>query len=319
MTKTPLRLLTACLLCAAGAAYAAPYPNGPIRFIVPFAPGGGTDVVARILAKELAKELDATIVVENKPGANGIIGTKAALQAPADGQTIVLAIEATIAMSPWLYKSTGYSYKDFAGISQVSSQPYLLVANPAVQADSLKALSDLSQKEAGELNYATGASAAFLAGETLKAATQLDMLNIPYKGSGEAISDVVGGRVQLMISSPVSVLPHLQQGQLKPIAVTSRERYRLLPDLPSVAEQGYPGFDVVGWYGLAAPAGTPPEIIRTLHAATQNALESPELKTQFQTAGVEPKGSSSADFDALMQSETQRWEQPIKDAGLFQK
>lgn len=316
MHKT-VRYLLAGGLLAIGAAHAATYPNGPIRLIVPFAPGGGTDVVARILAKEMSKEMSATIVVENKPGANGIIGTKAALQAEPDGQTIVMTIEATIAMSPWLYKSTGYTYRDFAGISQVSSQPYLLVANPSVKADSLRSLSEASTQHPDALNYATGASAAFLAGEALKNATSLNMMNIPYKGSGEAIADVVSGRVQLMISSPVSVLPHIRQGQLKPIAVTSANRYHLLPDVPTVAEQGYPGFNVVGWYGLAARAGTPQEIIDKLQAATQKALQSPELKKQFQTAGVDPQGSTSKAFDALMKSETERWEQPIKAAGLY--
>ncbi|CAB5511310.1 hypothetical protein LMG26857_00597 [Achromobacter anxifer] len=314
------RLGLAALLGAAAAGPAAAaqpaYPTGPIRLVVPFATGGGTDVVSRVLAKELTSSLGKTVFVDNKPGANGTIGTMSALQAAPDGYTLLLAIEATVAINPGLYKYVKYRPGDFEAISLVSKQPYLIVANPALKAGSLSELVAQAKAEPGKLNYATGASAAFLAGELFKSTAGVDIGNVPYKGSGEAITDVLGGRVELMVASPVSVMPQIKSGKLKVLAVTSAHRYALLPDVPTVAEQGYPGFDAEGWYGLVAPKGTPAHIVATLNAKIAAAMQSPELQAQFQTAGVEPAQSGAAEFADYMQSESARWAGVIKQAGI---
>lgn len=294
----------------------AAYPNGPVRLIVPFAPGGGTDIVSRILGRELAVELGKAIIIDNRPGANGIIGTMAGKQAAPDGQTLLLAIEATVAMNPSLYKSARYQAGDFQPISLVSSQPYVVVAHPSLKANTLHELVELAKSSPTHLNYATGASAAFLAGELLKSTAGINMVNIPYKGSGEALSDVLAGRVEVMVASPVSVLPYIKNGKLKALAVTGGKKYSLLPEVPTVAEQGYPGFDVVGWYGLVAPKGTPPDIIDKLNAAVNKALGGPELRKRFEKVGVEPTGDSPQEFGKYMLSESQRWQGVIQRAGV---
>ncbi|OWT58945.1 Bug family tripartite tricarboxylate transporter substrate binding protein [Candidimonas nitroreducens] len=309
-----LLYVVAGMLVAFGAQAA--YPTGPVRLIVPFAPGGGTDIVSRILGRELATELGKAIIIDNKPGANGIIGTIAGKQAASDGQTLLLAIEATVAMNPWLYKSARYTAEDFQPISLVSNQPYVVVANLSLKANTLHELVALAKSSPTHLNYATGASAAFLAGELLKSTAGINMINIPYKGSGEALSDVLAGRVEVMVASPVSVLPYIKNGKLKALAVTSGKKYSLLPKVPTVAEQGYPGFDVVGWYGLVAPKGTPSSIIDKLNAAVNKALSGPELRQRFEKVGVEPTGDSPDEFGHYMRSESQRWQGVIRQAGV---
>ncbi|WP_051237158.1 Bug family tripartite tricarboxylate transporter substrate binding protein [Ottowia thiooxydans] len=293
------------------------YPSRPIRLIVPFAPGGGTDVVARVVAQEMAAVLGTSVIVDNKAGANGIVGTLQGLRSAPDGYTLIFTIEATMAMNPSLYKAATYKPADFDAISLVSRQPYVLVVHPSMEAQTLKSFVEYAKKSPGKLNYASGAAAAFLAGELFKTTVGIDIPNIPYKGSGEAITDVLSGRVPVMVSSPVAVLPHIRAGKLRPLAVTSPDRYPLLPQVPTVAEQGFNNFDVTGWYGIAAPRGTPPDIVSRLNTAINKGLQSKSLLTRFEGVGVEPAGSrSSNEFAELMRSETDRWSGVIRQTNL---
>ncbi|MBH1965826.1 MAG: tripartite tricarboxylate transporter substrate binding protein, partial [Comamonadaceae bacterium] len=188
------------------------YPSRPLRLIVPFAPGGGTDVVARVIAQEMASALGTSVIVDNKAGANGIVGTLQGLRSPPDGYTLIFTIEATLAMNPSLYKAATYKPADFDAVSLVSRQPYVIAVHPSLETQTLKSLIEYLKKNPGKLNYATGAAAAFLAGELFKTTVGVDIPNVPYKGSGEAITDVLSGRVPVMVSSPVSVLPHIKSG-----------------------------------------------------------------------------------------------------------
>jgi len=311
-------LAAAAALAFAGATVQAQdaYPNGPIKLIVPFAPGGGTDIVARVVAQEMSTVLGKNVIVDNKPGANGIVGTIQGLRAAPDGYTLIFTIEATMALNPALYKAATYKPSDFEAVSLVSKQPYVIVVHPSLQANSLKEFIEQVKKNPGKLNYATGAAAAYLAGELFKSTADIDIPNVPYKGSGEAITDVVSGRVPVMVSSPVSVLPHIRSGKLKAIAVTSAQRYPLLPQVPTVAEQGLPGFDVSGWYGISAPKGTPPAIIAKLNEAINKSLQSKDLLARYETTGVEPLGGSAAEFSRLLTSETDRWGAVIRKARI---
>ncbi|WP_423454542.1 Bug family tripartite tricarboxylate transporter substrate binding protein [Ottowia sp. VDI28] len=293
------------------------YPNRPIRLIVPFAPGGGTDVVARVLAQEMAGVLGTSIIIDNKAGANGIVGTLQGLRAAPDGYTLIFTIEATMAMNPSLFKAATYTPTDFEAVSLVSRQPYVLVVHPSLEARTLHHFVEHARQNPGRLNYATGAAAAFLAGELFKSTVGIDISNVPYKGSGEAIADVLSGRVPVMVSSPVSVLPHLKAGKLRALAVTSADRYPPLPQVPTVAEQGFNNFDVTGWYGVAAPRGTPAEIVNKLNTVINKALQSKSLLTRFEGTGVEPAGSRSGlEFAAFMRSETDRWSGVIRQTNL---
>lgn len=292
------------------------YPKGPIRLVVPFSPGGGTDIVARTLAQHMSTALKESVIVENRPGANGIVGTLQALRAKPDGYTLLLAIEATVAMNPSLYKAATYRTDEFAPISMVSRQPYVIAAHPSLQVKSLGELVALVKKAPGKLNYASGASAAYLAAEMFKMNAGLDIPNVPYKGSGEAIADVLAGRVPVIIASPVSLMGPIKNGQLKAVAVTSAQRAAILPDVPTIAEQGYADFDVVGWYGISAPKGTPPQIIEKLNSAITAALQSKALQDRFAGAGVTPAGSTAAAFGTYMVSETERWAKLIQRVGI---
>ncbi|MGO4706789.1 Bug family tripartite tricarboxylate transporter substrate binding protein [Microvirga sp. 2MCAF38] len=300
-----------------GAAWAQSYPQQPIRFIVPFSSGGGTDVVARIYADELTKTLGQPVLVDNRPGAEGIVGTSAAAAAAPDGYTILLVLQATMALNPSLYKATNYDpAKDFTPIARISEAPYVVVVHPSLGVTNLSDLVKKAKAEPGKINYASGASAAFLASELMQKTMGIKLTHIPYKGSGPAITDLLSGRVGLMLSSPVSVLPHIKSGKLVALAVTGPQRSQSLPDLPTVAELGYPGFDVVGWYGVAAPRGTSADVTNRLAEAFKAAASKPEVRAHLDRAGVEPSSSTPQQFSSYIETELERWTGMIKEAGI---
>ncbi|MBB3772762.1 tripartite-type tricarboxylate transporter receptor subunit TctC [Angulomicrobium tetraedrale] len=309
--------LTAISLAVAGPARAAEFPAGPIRFIVPFNAGGGTDVVARVVAEEMSKSLGQPVLVDNRPGAQGIVGTKAGAMAAPDGQTITFVLQATLALNPSLYKATNYDpVKDFAPISQLSTAPYVVAVNPKLGVTNIKELIAKAKQAPGSVNYASGASASHLASLLFQKTVGIKMTHIPYSGSGQALTDLLSGRIGVMLSSPVSVLPHINSGALLALAVTGPERIPSLPGVPTVAELGYPGFDVSGWYGVAAPAGTDPAVIAKLNAAVAAALKQEGVRASLEKAGVEGRSSTPQEFQKLIDAEITRWTALIKEEGI---
>lgn len=321
MVFRTLKMAFAGMLAVAGfgtpAGAAEGYPARAIRFIVPYSAGGGTDVVARVYAGEMSKILGQTVFVDNRPGAEGVVGMNALVSSPPDGYTIGLVLEATMALNPSLYKAAQYDpNKDFTPISLVSKAPYVIVVNPASGVKSFADLVARARKNPGRIDYACGASAAYLAAELTQKTIGISLTRIPYKGSGPAIADVLSNRISVMVSSPVSVLPLIKSGKLTALAVTGMERAKSLPDVPTISELGYGAIDVVGWYGLSAPAGTPPEIVDRLTKAVRGAAQTDAVRQALERAGVDPASSTPAEFKAYIAHERDRWRDVIKQLGL---
>ena len=294
------------------------YPEHPVRLIVPFVPGGAVDAVGRLLGNAMAGPLGAPVVIENRGGAGGIIGMEASAHAAADGYTMMVSHSGFAAM-PGFYKKLPFDpVADFAGIITAVSGIYVLVANPAVPFKSVAELIAYAKASPGKLSYGSAGvgSTVHLAGEFFKHAAGIDIVHVPYKGSGPATTDLVAGQVQLMFGPAVNTLPLAQAGKLNALAVTSAKRSALAPDLPTIAESGIPGFDVVGWYGLAAPAATPPAAIARLNAAANAALKQPALIEEFRLQGYEPVGGTPEEATAWIKTEVARWTAVIRDAGI---
>jgi tripartite-type tricarboxylate transporter receptor subunit TctC len=296
----------------------AAYPERPVRLIVPFVPGGAVDAVGRLLGNAMTADLGQPVVIENRGGAGGIIGMEAAAHAAADGYTMMVSHSGFAAMQGLYRKLPFDPVRDFAGIITAVSGIYVLVVNPAVPFKSVAELITYAKANPGKLSYASAGvgSTVHLAGEFFKRTASVDIVHVPYKGSGPATSDLVGGQVQMMFGPAVNTLPLAQAGSLRALAVTSAKRSALAPDLPTVAESGLPGFDVVGWYGLAAPAATPEPAIAKLNAQANRALTSADLIEQFRLQGYEPVGGSPKEATAWIKSEVARWTNVIREAGI---
>jgi tripartite-type tricarboxylate transporter receptor subunit TctC len=304
------------MLFACTAARAA-YPDRPIHLIVPFAPGGGNDTIARLVGDGLAKELGQPVVVDNRPGAGGIVGAEAAARAPADGYTLFLGGVGSHAINPNLHANLPYDpIKDFAPISLVASAPLILVVHPSVPAHSVRELIALAKAQPGKLNYASNGngSSSHLAAVVFASMTGVDMVHVPYKGLAPALTDLLSGQVQLMFSSVVAILPHVKAGKLRALAVSSRERLSLLPDLPTIAEAGVPGYQSSSWYGILAPAGTPPDVVAKLNAALVKVVGAPEVRSALAKEGADPAGNSVEAFGAFIAAEKQRLGELIRHA-----
>ncbi len=318
MTIRRCRSLAVLALAAlAGLAGAQDYPTKPIKFIVPYPPGGGTDVIARILQEPLAAELGQPIIIENKGGAAGNVGTDVAAKAPPDGYTILFTLSSHT-INPKLYDKLPFDVeRDFAPITLATLVPQILVAHPSVPANNVKELIALAKANPGKLNYAsvgTG-SPAHIAGELLKLKTGIDMVHVPYKGGGPAVVDTIGGQVQLAFVSMPAAWQHVKAGKLKAIAVTSARRAAVAPDLPTIAET-VPDYVVDSWYGALAPAKTPPAAIAKLNAAFAKVLENPQVKERLLAQGAEAAPGSPAEFDRRIKDELAKWELVIKSAGI---
>lgn len=300
-----------------GAALAQDFPQQPIKFIVPFNSGGGTDIVARIVADEMSKTIGQPVLVENQPGAQGIVGTLAGAKAPADGYTMTFVLQATMALNKSLYSATSYdAQSDFAFVSQLSEAPYVVAVHPDLGSKSIAELVEKGKAAPGKINFASGASASYLASLLFQKQVGIEMVHIPYSGSGQALTDLLSGRVALMLSSPSSVLPHFQSGALVPLAVTGATRLASLPEVPTLMELGYPDFNVTGWYGVAVPEGTPDAVIDKLNASINAALAKPEVQQSLETAGATAKGSTPVAFSAFVSAEIDRWSAVIQEAGI---
>ncbi|HMO47755.1 MAG TPA: tripartite tricarboxylate transporter substrate binding protein [Rubrivivax sp.] len=310
------------LVLAAGPALAAAddYPNKPIRLIVPFPPGGPTDVMGRVIGKALGEKLGQTVVVENKPGAGGNLGTDAVAKSPADGYTIALSAVSSLAIAPSLYKKLPYNVsKDLTPIARVGITKGAIVAHPSAPFNDLKGLVAYAKANPGKLSYGSSGigTANHLAGEMLASVAGIDIVHIPYKGTAPLTQDLLGGQLPLSIESSLTAAgPNVKEGKLKAIAIISATRSPLLPNVPTVAEQGYPGFDVPIWFGLVGPAGLPKEVVAKLNQATVEALKSPEVIDRFAQIGAEPAPSTPQGFGDYIRSENERWGKVIRDAKI---
>ncbi|SEB24929.1 tripartite tricarboxylate transporter substrate binding protein [Variovorax sp. YR216] len=293
----------------------------PITLVVPYAPGGTTDLLGRILAKEMAPLLGTNIIVDNKPGAGSGLGAAYAAHAPADGRTLLVATSTTLAINPWLYKRLGYDpIKDFAPIGMIGSVPLVAVVNASVPAKSIGELIALSKAKAGKLSYGSAGSGSpqHLAVEMFKAATGADLTHVPYRGSALAMTDLLGGQIQLMFSDIPPALAHVRGGRLRALGVTSSKRQVAMPEVPTIAESGAPGtkdFQAVAWQSLVAPAGTPPELIAKYAAALEKVMKQPEIQERLAADGVEAATMPPQQLAAYIKSETARWGAVVKASG----
>src|ERR1043165_2782958 len=299
-------------------ARAAEYPTRPVTLIVAFTPGGPSDVLARVLGKKLERLLGQPFVVENRPGAGGNIAAELAARAAPDGYTLLMGNNSILATNASLYRTMRYdAEKDFATISLIGSQANILVVNPALPVRTMAELIALATAKPGQLDFASSGygAAAHLSGELFKAQAQVDIVHVAYKGAAPALQDVIAGHVQMMFATAASVVGHVKDGLVRPLAVTTPARTAVLPDIPTVAELGLPGFDATTWHGLGAPAGTPPAVIETLHRATVTALNDSAVRKALGDLGVDIAGSSPAEFSAYIKAEIPKWRAVVQAAG----
>ncbi len=293
------------------------YPSKSIRIVVPFTPGGSTDILARAIGQKLSEAWGQAVVVDNVPGAGGSIGADKVAKAAADGYTLLMGHIGTLAVNPSLYPNLPYDpVKSFAPVAWVARVPNILVVHPSVKASTVKELVALAKAQPGRLNYGSGGngSAANLATEYLKLQTGTSMLHIPYRGAAPAVSDLLGGQIQLMFTGAPALMGQIKNGQLRALAVSSPKRLEALPDLPTVAEAGYAHFEADQWYGIVAPAGTPHEVVGKLNAQINLALQSTELKTRLNSEGALATPASPEAFGQLIVREIARWK-PVIQSG----
>ena len=307
-------------VCAmAGVVHAADtYPSRPIRMIVAYPPGGGTDQVGRVLADQLTVTLGQNVVVDNRGGATGNIGTELAARAVPDGYTLLMGNVAPNAVNVSLFKKLGFDpVKDFAPVSLVAVTPNILVAHPSMPVKTIKELIAYAKAKPGTLNFPSAGvgSSSHLAGEMLKSLAGISMVHIPFKGGGPALVAVIAGEVQIMFATMPAAMPHVKSGKVKPVAVTTAKRSQAMPELPTIAESGVKGYEASTWYGLLAPAQTPPAIVTRLHADTVKILAGP-TRQRLEAQGFEPEGGTPAEFAAYIKTEIVKWAKVIKDAGI---
>jgi tripartite-type tricarboxylate transporter receptor subunit TctC len=309
--------LAGALAILPGSAAAQAYPlRKPIRFMVPFAPGGGSDVVARIIAVDLGKFLGQQLIIDNRAGAQGVVGSTIVSQATPDGYTIMLAHVGTIAMNPWLFKNIYDPVRDFSHITLATSQPTVVVVNPAVPAANLQALIALAKSKPGGLSFASGSTIGQLSGELLLLLTGTKMLHVPYKGGSQAILDVVSGRVEMVFGSLPASLPMVKAGKVKVLAVAGPKRLPAIPDVPTAKEAGLPEFDVDVWYSIAGPAKMPKDIVTKLNTELRRVLDLPDVKQKLIAQGVESATNTPEQMTSFVREEHKRWGKVVKAAGL---
>ena len=305
------------IAAAGGVAHAQTYPTKPIRMINPFSPGGSLDLVARLLAKTMSADLGQPVIVENKPGAGGTIGVEQVAKSPPDGYALLI-VQSSISINPTLQRKIGYDpVRDFAPISKVSSYMFFLVAHPSLPARSVKQLIALARSKPDEINYASVGvgSGTHLAGELFNYMTGVRMMHIPYKGTGQALPALLGGQVAVHFGS-TTVVPYVKEKKLVALGVTGAQRSEAVPDVPTIAESGIPGYEVTAWNALFAPAGTPTPIVNRLNALVKKAMEQPEAKAVMEAQGLDTTLSTPAELGALVKTELVKWAKVIKAAGI---
>ena len=311
--------LAALALCLAGAAFAQDkFPDKPVRFIVPFPPGGGTDALGRILAAKLGELWGQQVIVENRAGAQGNIGTAAGAKAPPDGYTLTFAHQGALVINPHIYKDTGYdTLKDFAPVALATQMAFIAVAHPAVPANDLRELAQYAKKNPGKLSFASTSAGPHIVGELFKQATGTDLLHVPYKGAGPAITDLLGGQVNLMFSNPTSTVPHVRSGKLRALAVMDGKRNPALPDVPTAQEQGIPELaSVIEWYGIVVPSATPPAIVRKLSADMLQVMGMADVRERITQSGQTPSPLGAEEFGRMIRTDFERWRKVVAAAGI---
>jgi len=321
-TSTLMQRVAAALIAAttlaAGTALAQTYPAKPIRLIVPYAPGGPTDILARAVGQHLTEALGQQVIIDNRPGASGHLGTAQAAKLPADGYNFNM-VGISFAIAPSLGTRPGYdALHDFAPVSLIAGVNNMLVAHPSLPVKSVKELIALARRKPGELTYASGGrgGAQHLAGELFSSMANVKMTHVPYRGSAPGLTALMGGEVIVGFTDMLITLPHIHSGRLRPLAVTGATRSPQLPDLPTIAEAGLKGYDVTVWFGLLAPAKTPPEIVQRVQAEIARGIRSPALRQRLAAMGAEPHGSTPEAFAAFLRAEIAKWGKVVKAAGL---
>jgi tripartite-type tricarboxylate transporter receptor subunit TctC len=321
MCKQNLLGLTFCAISAAmltaPAVQAQNYPVKPVRIVVPTAPGGGTDLIGRLLAQNLSSQLGQQFIVDNRGGAGTTIGTAAVAKSPADGYTLLLT-HSSLAFNATYYNKLPYdTLKDFAPISLVAEQPFLFAVHPSLPVKTVAQLIALAKKNPGQIAYSSGGagSGPFMGAELFKQQAQVNILHVPYKGAGPAFTDLMGGQVQMMIATLSLGMPHATSGRVRALGVTSAKRLGATPQLPTVAESGLPGFEFSAWYGVLAPAGTPPAVMTRLHQAVGKAMAAPETREKFED-GLIPLSSTSDEFAVYLKQEVIKWGNVVKASGV---
>ena len=312
-------VVVAASVIGAQAAFAqATYPSRPVRVVVPFPAGGTTDILARAAAQKLSETWGQQAIVDNRPGAGGNIGSELVAKSPPDGYTLLMGTVGTHAINPSLYPKMPYDHvKDFVPVILVAGVPNVLVVNPSLPVNSVQELIAYAKANPGKLNFASSGSGTsiHLSGELFKTMTGVQMTHIPYKGSAPALTDLIGGQVQLMFDNLPSSLAFIKAGKLRALAVTSATRSAALPDVPTIAESGVPGFEASSWFGLLAPAGTPRDIVTKINADTQKWLASPDAKDKLAAQGALAAGGSPEDFAKHIQAESAKWARVVKESG----
>ena len=314
----PLCLALALVFGSANA-YAQSYPSKPIRLVVPYPPGGPLDIMARAIGQKLTEAWSQPVVVDNRAGAGGNIGADLVAKSPADGYTLLMGAVATHAINPTLYAKIPYDpVRDFTPVALVAQVPNILVVNPAVPVKSVTELIELARAKPGYLNFGSGStgSTGHLAGELFKTMAGVQMVHIPYKGGAPAMADLLAGQVQLMFDNLANALPNVKAGRLRALAVTTLARSPAMPDLPTMAESGLPGFDLTTWFGLMVPAGTPPEIVAKLNAEIVRALNAKDMRERLEKMGAEPPANNTPEhFAAFVRAEAAKYAKVVKDSG----
>ena len=310
-----LFLSAACISCAS---WAQGYPDHSIRLVVPFPAAGTTDILARAAAPKLTESLGKSVVVDNRPGAGGNIGADLVAKSAPDGYTLLMGTVGTHAINPSLYAKMPYDHvKDFVPVVLVAGVPNVLVVNPSLAVNSVADLIKLAKSKPGSINFASSGNGTsiHLSGELFKTMAGVDMTHVPYKGSAPALTDLMGGQVQIMFDNLPSSLPHIKAGKLRAIAVTSLTRAPALPDVPTISESGLPGFEASSWFGILAPSGTPPAIVTRLNTEINKWLQTPEAKEQLLAQGAQAAGGTPEQFAAHIRSETDKWAKVVKASG----
>jgi tripartite-type tricarboxylate transporter receptor subunit TctC len=307
----------ALLLALATPAAAQEYPTRPVRLIVPFPPGGSNDVVGRIVATQLGERLGKQVVVDNRGGAGGVLGTEAAANAAADGYTL-LVISLAHAVNPGLYKLKYDPIKSFVPIAMLGSGVNVLCVHPSVAANTVQELIALARQKPGELNYASAGPGSFqhMGSELFRLMAGVDIVHVPFKGGGPAMIDVVGGHTQILLSSLIQTMPHIRSGKLRALGTGGAKRSPILPDVPTIAEAGVPGYEMANWWGIVAPAGTPPGIVDKLAKEIGLVLSSPETQKVFSTEGAEVAQKTGAEFGRFIEAEFAKWQRVVKEAKI---
>jgi tripartite-type tricarboxylate transporter receptor subunit TctC len=311
--------MLATLACViAQCAVASEYPGKPIRIIAQFTAGSSTDILARVIAQKMAQDWNQQVIVDNRPGAGGVLGTEMGAKANPDGYTLTMAVSSAFGINPTLYPNTGYSIvRDFAPISNLGLTPQTLVTHPAGAFKSVKEFVSAAKEKPAQLGYASlgNGSTSHLTMEMFRAAADIKLNHVPFKGSAEAHTQIIGGQIPVMFDAIPATLPHIKSGRLRGLGIAILKRSPFLPDLPTIAESGYAGFEAVGWIGIAAPAKTPVAILDKLNAEMVKIINEPDVKERLATLAFTPVGDTRAQFDAFIKSEIAKWGKAVKESG----